>query len=364
MALKFQKLLVEKVVQETPDAISIWFRNPDREIYKYIPGQYLTLKVIIDDKPYNRAFSLSSCPVADNHLIVTVKITPGGKVSTYLVRNLKAGQEIEVLPPLGNFTAQMDVNHRNHYVLIGAGSGITPLMSILRSALESEPQSKITLLFGNRNENDIIFKTSLTELYNKYPERLKVIHSLSQPDANWNGLTGRLTQDHIKEILGGLNIHDGLRNEYYVCGPSGMMVEAVNAVKSLGVSPEQLHEEHFGAHINHGTEDEKPTPVIIETKVEDTSSIDDVTVVLDDKEYTFKVKNGQSILDAALDADLDPPYACMIGSCCTCKAKLLSGKIIMDDREGLTDSEIAEGFILTCQSHPTSKGVKVSYDAL
>ena len=363
MALKFQKLLVEKVVQETPDAISIWFRNPDREVYKYIPGQYLTLKVIIDDKPYNRAFSLSSCPVKDNNLIVTVKITPGGKVSTSLVRNLKAGQEIEVMPPLGNFTAPMDAAHRNHYVLIGAGSGITPLMSILRSALESEPQSKITLLFGNRSENDIIFKSTLSELITKHPERLKVIHSLSQSSEDWRGENGRLTQSHILEILGKQQATDGLRNEYYVCGPAGMMLEAANAVKSLGVAPPQLHEEHFGAHLNHGTEDE-PTPVKIEAKAEDISSIDDVTIVLDDKEYTFKVKNGQSILDAALDADLDPPYACMIGSCCTCKAKLLSGKIIMDDREGLTDSEIAEGFVLTCQSHPTSKGVKVSYDAL
>lgn len=364
MALKFQKLLVEKVVQETPDAISIWFRNPDPQVFKYIPGQYLTLKIFIDEKPYNRAFSLSSCPVSDSHLIVTVKITPGGRVSTYLVRHLSAGTEIDVMPPLGNFTAIMDAGHRNNYVLIGAGSGITPLMSILCSVMETEPHSKVTLLCGNRAEKDIIFKEKLKTLENRYPDRLKVIHSLSQPEPGWNGTTGRLTSDKVKQLLAGLPAEPLLKNEYYVCGPSAMMAEAANALRDIGVKPENLHEEHFSAPLINPDE-EKPAqkPVIVAETATDAKP-GEVLVVLDDKEYTIQVKDGQSILDAALDFDLDPPYACMIGSCCTCKAKLISGKVIMDDREGLTDEEIAEGFVLTCQSHPITAGVKVNYDAL
>lgn len=358
MALKFQKLQVHNVIRETPDAITIYFQNPDKELYAYIPGQYLTLRTEINGKAYNRAFSLCSSPVSDEMLAVTVKRTPGGLVSTYLIENLKAGDALEVMPPMGNFTAKLKDYQVKHYILIGAGSGITPLMSILKSALEIESQSRVTLLFGNRNEESIIFRSALQTLVEKYGERLKVIHSLSQPDSSWSGTTGRLTRDHVKSILTPVIEASTLASEYYVCGPSEMMEEAVHALKELHTPAENIHQEHFTAPIAH-PEDE-PEKQIATADVKQGM----VKVILEGKEYNIEVKPSDSILEAALDNDLDPPYACMIGSCCTCKAKLMSGNVVMDDREGLTDEEIREGFVLTCQSHPTTPNVVVSYDEI
>ncbi len=355
MALKFTKAKITRVVRETPDAISICFANPDKQEFNYIPGQYLTLKVEIDNKHFNRAYSLSSCPYTDDDLVVTVKVTPGGKVSTWLHDTLKEGAYMDILPPLGNFTATLDASQSKHYILIGAGSGITPLMSILRSVLHFEKGSSVTLIYGNRDEESIIFNKMLLALLDQNPGKLKVIHSLTAPKGDWNGHKGRLLKDKIKEFVTGEP--RALPHEYFVCGPSGMMLEATTALKEMGVPQQQVHEEHFSAPLTHADAEEKPKNI----------SNDPVTatvkVILDGKETEIKVKPSESILDAGLDHDLDPPYACMIGSCCTCRAKLLSGKVIMDDREGLTDAEIADGYILTCQSHPVTENVTISYDA-
>jgi ring-1,2-phenylacetyl-CoA epoxidase subunit PaaE len=359
MALKFQKMQVFKVVKETEDAITIYFQNPDKQLYSYIPGQYLTLRAEINGKAVNRAFSLCSSPITDDLLAVTVKKTTGGLVSTYFIQNLKAGDTLEVLPPLGNFVAKLKDYQKKHYVLIGAGSGITPLMSILKTALEVEKESKVTLIFGNRNTGSIIFKSSLEALQTQYPDRLKVIHVLTQADAGWTGPTGRLTRGKVKELLQPVIDKDSLIKEYYVCGPSAMMDESLHALKEMRVPAENTHQEHFSAPITHPMDEpEKPAAAAANQKE------GMVKIILEGKEYDIEVGSNSSILEAALDNDLDPPYACMIGSCCTCKAKLLSGKVIMDDREGLTDEEIREGFVLTCQSHPTTPNVIVSYDEI
>jgi ring-1,2-phenylacetyl-CoA epoxidase subunit PaaE len=357
MALKFQRLQVYKVVRETPDAITIFFQNPDKQLYGYIPGQYLTLRAEVNGKAVNRAFSLCSSPASDDLLAVTVKKTTGGLVSTYFNENLKEGDYLEVLPPLGNFTAKLKDYQKKHYILIGAGSGITPLMSILKTVLNVEKESKVTLLFGNRNTGSIIFKTQLEELVSKNADRLKVIHVLTQPDVSWSGPTGRLTRGKVKELLQSTIEGETLAKEFFVCGPSAMMDEAVHALKEMRVPPENTHQEHFSAPITNPMEEPEKQQ---ESAVKEGA----VKIILEGKEYIVEVSPNNSILEAALDADLDPPYACMIGSCCTCKAKLLSGKVIMDDREGLTDEEIREGFVLTCQSHPTTPNVIVSYDEI
>jgi len=359
MALKFQKLQVFKVVRETPDAITIFFQNPDKQLYNYIPGQYLTLRVEINGKSVNRAFSLCTSPTTDDLLAVTVKKTTGGLVSTYFIENLKAGDSLEVLPPLGNFTAKLKDYQKKHYFLIGAGSGITPLMSILKTTLNVEKESKVTLLFGNRNTGSVIFKSQLDELQSQNPDRLKIIHVLTQPDADWSGPTGRLTRGKVKELLQSTIESESLVKEYFVCGPSAMMDEALHALKEMRVAPENTHQEHFSAPITHPMDEAVNKPEVIAD-----AKVGSVKVILENKEYIIEVGPNSSILEAALDSDLDPPYACMIGSCCTCKAKLMSGKVIMDDREGLTDEEIRDGFVLTCQSHPTTPNVVVSYDEI
>lgn len=359
MALKFQPLTVSSIIKETSDAVSICFNNPDPTIFKYIPGQYLTLKVAIGagEKPLNRAYSLSSCPGVDEQLIVTVKVTPGGKVSTWLNEQLKAGDSIDVLPPLGNFTAKIDKGHKKHYLLIGAGSGITPLFSIAQSVLNFEPESRVTLLYGNHDEAHIIFKERLDKLVVENPGRLDVMHTLSQPTGNWVGLTGRINQEKVASLLN--KVEDLGNIECFICGPDGMMQTASASLKVLGVPAALVHEEHFSAPLTLPDSGEEKPKTIVESVLQWPM---EVKVILENEERTVMVNEGQSILDAALDADMDPPYACMIGSCCTCKAKLLSGNVVMDDREGLTDEEIKEGFVLSCQSHPTTSGVVVSYD--
>ncbi|RYD82231.1 MAG: 2Fe-2S iron-sulfur cluster binding domain-containing protein [Sphingobacteriales bacterium] len=362
MALKFQKVKVAKVVRETQDAITIHFENPDKSVYTYIPGQYLTLKVEVNGKNYNRAYSLCSSPACDDHLAVTVKKVSDGLVSSYLNNNLKEGAYIDILPPLGNFVAKLNPNQEKHYFLIGAGSGITPLMSILKTALIVEPKSKVTLLYGNRNDTGTIFKNALKELEGKYPDRLKVIHSCSQPEPGYSGIIGRLTRGKIKELLQPIIQEESLIKEYFICGPSSMMDEAGHALKEIHVPAQYVHQEHFSAPITHPMDDAEPTPVAAPVADDGKPKKMEVTIILEGEERVITVSPNESILEAALDNDLDPPYACMIGSCCTCKAKLLAGKVIMDDREGLTDEEIREGYVLTCQSHPTTSGVIVNYD--
>ena len=357
MALKFQKLRVLKVVRESTDAITIYFENPDKSVFAYIPGQYLTLRVDVNGKMYNRAYSLCSCPTLDDNLAVTVKRTTGGIVSTHLNNNLKEGDQIDVLQPMGNFVAKLNPSQKKHYILIGAGSGITPLMSILRTALHTEADSKVTLLYGNRNMESTIFRTSLERLQAEYDGRLMVIHALTQPDSAWTGPSGRLTRGRVKEILGPVLSANTLEKEFYICGPSAMMDEAGHALREMNIKPAQVHQEHFSAPITHPL-DEETEPESNEVTTQE------VTIIIDGKEKVITVTPNESVLEAALDNDLDPPYACMIGSCCTCKAKLMAGKVVMDDREGLTDEEIREGFVLTCQSHPISKGVILSYDEM
>jgi ring-1,2-phenylacetyl-CoA epoxidase subunit PaaE len=357
MALRFQKLKVTEVVHETEDAISIHFANPDRNIFTYHPGQYLTIRVEINGKPYNRAYSLCSSPVCDEDLAVTVKRMPEGLVSSYLNDNLKPGTQLDVFPPLGNFVIKLNGENRKHYVFFGAGSGITPLYAMLRSVLFKESESKVTLVYGNRNEKSIIFRKGLEKLVQQYAGRLNVIHALTQPSDDWRGLTGRLNRGKVKEIVTPLLANDALAKEFYTCGPSAMMDEVMHGLRELQVPAENVHVEHFSAPLTHPMDE----------PVSDTTAkpaAHQVKVILEGEEKTISVSPNESILEAALDNDMDPPYACMIGSCCTCKAKLVEGKVIMDDREGLTDDEIREGFILTCQSHPTTEGVVVSYDEI
>ena len=360
MALKFQKVKVAKVVRETQDAITIHFENPDKTLYTYVPGQYLTLKVEVNGKNYNRAYSLCSSPACDEHLAVTVKKVSDGLVSSHLNNNLQAGTYIDILPPLGNFVAKLNATQQKHYILIGAGSGITPLMSILRTALEVEPKSKVTLVYGNRNEDCTIFKSRLTELEQKFTNRLKVIHSFTQPSPGYTGVTGRLTRGKVKEILQPVIQEESLVKEYFICGPSAMMDEAGHALKEMHVPAQYVHQEHFSAPITHPMDEPETPPVAVADDGKPKKH--EVTVILEGEQRVITVSPNESILEAALDNDLDPPYACMIGSCCTCKAKLVAGKVMMDDREGLTDDEIRDGYVLTCQSHPTTAGVIVSYD--
>lgn len=346
------KILVKKIHEETPDAVSVQFHIPveHSETFCYKQGQYLSMQFSINGEKYRREYSLCSSPYYNEPLTIAAKRVDGGIVSNYLFENLKAGDVIECYPPQGKFYTELKKYNKKTYVLIGGGSGITPLISIIKSVLVVEPLSNVILYYGNLNEQSIIFRKELDNLVDIYTERFKVYYTLEEHNDEWKGYSGRVNTQILTKIL----IENKLESEqaeYFICGPTPMMQKIKEALEDLGVSYDRIHIEYF-------TPPEK----------EDVKTLEDenveriVNVSLYGDEYEVKVPPGKVILDAVIESDLDPPYSCRSGICTTCRARLLSGKVHMDEREGLSDAEIEQGYILTCQSHPLTDDVKLKYE--
>lgn len=352
--MKHFHLKVKEVIQETPEAVTIAFWHPLSEMIKYQAGQFLTLLLTIDGEKVRRSYSMSSSPHTDTAPAVTIKRVPGGLVSNWLVDKVKVGDSIEVLEPTGHFMVQPDARNARTVVLIGAGSGITPLISIAKSILKIEAESRVILLYGNRDENTIIFKSKLDELGEQYGERLEVKYTLSQPLNGWTGYTGRLNQSHILRLLEEIKGLTPTQADYFLCGPDGLMDEAKNALSILRVPAERIHKESFVTATTHH-------PV---HEIEDDGSLktQEVTVLYEGSEYKFMVEPHQTILEAALELDIDLPYSCQAGMCTACMGKCTSGKVQLDEEDGLTKAELAAGFILTCVAHPLSKDVVVEIE--
>jgi ring-1,2-phenylacetyl-CoA epoxidase subunit PaaE len=369
MSIHFYPVKIDEIRDETPEAYTLFFQKPDPEVFSYLPGQYLTLRVWVNGEECRRAFSLSSCPVVDHRLSVTIKRVEDGRVSNYLRDQCQAGDTIDVMPPMGKFKLETDQDNAFHYVLIGAGSGITPLMSILKTVLISEPNSRVSLWYGNRTEAGIIFKDELVELGRRFGERLHVYHTLTQPHAGWKGFQGRLDEQRIYELLAELFMGGELRKKYYICGPSGLMDAAERALEKHAVNFDDVNREYYSAPLPTDEElaamNREPsngeTKVFYDGEREYTLAAQEIVVTLDNKVHKLLVQPNQYILDAAMDAQLDPPYACQSGICTTCRAKLVSGVVVMDETEGLSEDELEQGFVLTCQCHPLSEEVEVVY---
>jgi ring-1,2-phenylacetyl-CoA epoxidase subunit PaaE len=356
-------LTVVALTQETPDTVTIHLQRPDGQAVPSKPGQFLTLLVPCGPaggKPERRAYSLSSTPAEAPRLSVTVKRVAGGLVSNYLLDNVKVGQQYEVLPPLGNFTVQPAAKAARSLVLIGAGSGITPLMSMLKAIVAEEPQSHVLLIYGNRNEDTVIFKKQLADLEASSRGRLQVEHVYSQPlrPGGMHQHTGRLNRTTILRILEQRHQFPAPQAEYYICGPEGLMAEAQAALELLNVPSSRVRRESFLAAADaaeagdaHGDSLAGPNdgPVTERT----------VTIQYEGSEYKLVVPAKTTILDAALDKDIDLPYSCQAGVCTACRGKCLSGKVHLDEREGLSDAELAKGYILTCVAHPLTADVVI-----
>lgn len=352
-AVHYLNLRVREVVRETPDAISIVFDHPaDRKI-NYKPGQFFTLIPTVDGKKVRRAYSVCTSPYTDSYPAVTVKRVEGGLVSNFLNDQLKAGDTLEVMEPMGNFTIDPQAGKRRNLVLLGGGSGITPLMSSAKSVLNQEPESQVSLIYANRNLESIIFRKELEELQQAHGSRFKVIHVLDQPPAGWAGPSGLLTPANLPQLLEQLP-KSSAEAEYYVCGPEGLMLCVDQTLKALNIPKERVHKESFVAG---KTEKLAEVPGTAGTAAAGAAAAREVTVILDGEEHKFTVEPNKTILETALELNIDLPYSCQSGLCTACRGKCLSGKVKMDEDEGLSDSEKEEGYVLLCVGHPAADNV-------
>lgn len=353
----FHPLAVNNINRETADCVSVAFQVPEnlREEYRFIPGQYLTLRTKINGEDVRRSYSICSSPL-DGELRVAIKEVEGGVFSTYANRNLKEGDVLDVMTPQGNFLLQPKAENKNIYVAFAAGSGITPMMSIIKAGLEMEPNSCFILVYGNRSTSSIIFRNELDDLKNTHLNRLEVHHILSKEDQGSDLLYGRIDSAKVKNCSGRF-FEPAEVAAFYLCGPGSMIESASEMLQSLGVEKSKIHFELFNA-TGHADKVDHSKPIVTGGKI-----ASKVTVVLDGDETHFDmISTGKTILDAALDAGADVPFACKGAVCCTCRAKLLEGTAAMEMNYALMDDEVADGYILTCQSHPTSERVVVSYD--
>jgi ring-1,2-phenylacetyl-CoA epoxidase subunit PaaE len=353
---KYFFLKVKEIEKETDEASTIHFWHPVSQVVSYRPGQFLTLLLPQDEKKVRRSYSMSSSPYTDVSLAITIKRVPGGFASNTLLDTLKEGDFLEAMEPAGVFFPKQDDDQTRQVVFIGAGSGVTPLFSILKSILIVEPESEVILIYGSRNEESIIFRKKLEALRLKYEDRFRIIHSLSQPGGEWSGETGRLNRTHLLKILDGFPDVRKTEAEYFLCGPDDMMEEADRALAILGVASSQIRKESFAVGASqHAGE------VSIE-EADDTGRTREITLIYEGTEYKLPVKPHETVLEAALNMDIDLPYSCQAGMCTACLGKCTSGRVSMDEEEALTDAERKEGFILTCVSHPLSDDVIVEVE--
>lgn len=358
---KFHKLKVKEVTPETPDSVSIAFDIPAnlKNEYKYIQGQYITFKLNINGEEVRRSYSLCSSPLTDSELRIVVKKVKNGKGSVWLNSNIKQGDEIEIMTPMGNFYTPTDPGNKKNYILIAGGSGITPMLSIIKTILKAEPLSKLTLFYGNRDEASIIFKNQLHRIATQEAERFRLFHIIENIDQQSAEITkGILTTEKI-ELLIRNHVDLNSDNEFFICGPAPMMDNAKKVLTGLTIDNKKIHIEYFTAAKDLTANIENST-----LKIQH-SVTSKVTVILDGNKTSFQLKSdGESVLDSALEAGVDVPYACKGAVCCTCRAKIIEGRVKMDMNYALTDDEVSQGYVLTCQSHPITPVLIVDYDHL
>lgn len=362
MSTNFHHLAISKIKKETEDTVSISFVVPEdlKETFTYTQGQYLTLKFDINGNEARRAYSMSSSPL-ENELTVSVKRVAKGLVSNHIADKLKVGDKVEVMPPQGRFYTKLDVVNRKHYYMIAGGSGITPIMSIIKTIMEVEPQSIVSLLYSNREEEGIIFKQELDELQTRYANQLYVENILSQPKRektsglfsafkkgtlSWSGKVGRINRDVLNEwLIEHPAVHK--QTEYFICGPDGMMETTESFLFAKQIDKKNIHSERFTAAAIEKNENLKGAKI---------------TVQLRGESIVMQAVEGKTILDMLIDLKKDAPYSCTSGACSTCVAKVTKGTVEMDSCYALDDDEVKAGYILTCQAHPTSSEVEIVYE--
>jgi ring-1,2-phenylacetyl-CoA epoxidase subunit PaaE len=349
----FHPLTISTIKRETKDTVSLSFGIPQEleEDFKFIPGQYLTLKSKIKGEDVRRSYSISSA-LSEDGLRVAVKQVENGVFSTYANNELTEGTSLEVMTPQGGFKVEPNGSNSNNYVFFAAGSGITPVLSMVKSLLEVEAESTVYLYYGNKSAEETIYKSELDALAENH-SNFKLNYILSQEDSGDSNRNGRIDEGKcshfFEQDLKDLKIHG-----VYSCGPE----EMINCIKDFYTSKGLLHKVHFELFTVKET-----TTTAAESTVTGEDVTSQVTVIIDDEKYNFELNTGgKDVLSAAQDADADVPFSCKGGVCCTCRAKVLEGKVKMTLNFSLEEDEVEEGFILTCQSHPLTEKVVISYD--
>lgn len=354
--MQFYPLTVLSIEKLTNQSVCISFNVPNnlKPIFTYTQGQYITLKSLINGVALRRSYSICSSPLS-GQLQVGIKKVEGGIFSTYANEVLTTNHVLDVAPPNGKFFTQLVNTNKKNYVGIVAGSGITPLMSLITTTLQTEPLSTFTLVYSNKNRQTIMFKAQLEALKNKYINRLNIIHILSQEKMDTPLFAGRIDNEKMN-LLSQKLININTINETFLCGPETMVIMAKNFLLQQGVSAKNIHAELFGTTKPKNTLKQKTTSTI-------TQKICELEVIKDGVAQQIKLPfDTQNILDAALNNGGDMPYACKGGVCCTCKARLTQGEVYMEVNYGLEPDEIAAGFILTCQAYPVTEKVVVNFD--
>ena len=369
---KYRELTIRSIVKETAEAITITFETP-AEGLPYAAGQFLTLILDVDNEEVRRSYSLCTAPAVDPHPAVTVKRVASGKVSNHLNDTLKPGDTIRVAEPAGTFTTEIKASNQRHLVMFGGGSGITPLMGLLKSVLHGEPQSRVSLIYANRSADAIIFRQQLTSLKEQYAERLHVVHVLEDATNHPEAHEGQVLAERVPELLEALSFSEAT-TEYFLCGPQGMMENVQRALRAMDVPPHLVHKESFvlskSATAKTDGAPEQPTatwdtdtpPGAYQTTKATVDAAREVTVRYEGETHRFTVEPESTILQTALALDIELPYSCQSGLCTACMGKCTSGRMKLDEEDSLTEDDLKEGYVLTCVGHPLTDNVVIEIE--
>ena len=350
----YVNLTVKQIVRETKDAISIAFAQPEGRKINYKSGQFLSLITTVQGKEVRRAYSLCSSPFVDEDLVVLVKRVEDGLLSNHLLDNLKPGDVVKVMEPAGHFTTEYSKDRKRHLVMFAGGSGITPMMSHIKSTLSQEPESVVSLIYCNRNLDSVIFKEELSKKEEQYEGRLHIIHVLDEAPMNWQGYSGLLNHEMLTKLFERIPNWGIDKTTYLMCGPEGMMKNVETLLAQQQIPKEKIFKESFVTPtIDKEQKKEAATTAPTEKKAHE------VTIRYDGQEHKFVVQPNRTILETALDKGIDLPYSCQSGLCTACRGKAVSGTVKLDEEEGLSASERAEGYVLTCVGHPMSDDVVI-----
>ena len=361
-APRFQEVAVKRVSPEAAGAVAITFAIPEaeRERFAFEPGQFLTLRATIDGQDVRRNYSISSPRsrlTREGELEIGIRPVEGGLFSNWAARAIKAGDTLQVMPPDGRFVVKK--KRAIHRVGFAAGSGITPILSIAATTLEEQPDSKFTLIYGNRRMSTVMFNEDLQDLKDRFRDRLTMIHVLSRQAQEVDLLQGRIDGPKVRAIIDAL-LPVGSMDEVFICGPDEMITATETALVEAGVPADRIRTERFTTHLPAGAH-----PVGVSSTAEAAeAATKDITMVLvlDGKEHEISIGPDEHLLDAALNAGLDLPFSCKAGVCCTCRAKVTEGEVVMDKNFTLEADEVAQGYVLSCQARATTKRLKISFD--